>query len=90
MTKMNFSPVEEAVLSLIGNRWWTEQELKEELYPEIPPEAIHSAVRYLSRSSLIRQSSNGLLQTELGMMVLAEYRRAQHDKYARGRQLRVV
>jgi hypothetical protein len=71
-----FSPVEEAVLSLVGNRWWTQQELEDDLYPEFDPTVVAGAVSYLRREGLLKTVHGGVLVTGLGVQLLAEYRRS--------------
>jgi hypothetical protein len=85
MSRMRFSPLEEGVLSLIGSRWWSLEELQRELFPEFPPEMVKAAVGYLRRNSLIialeRQHGTPMYEsTQLGVQVLAEYRRERMSK----------
>jgi hypothetical protein len=56
------------------------EELQRELFPEFPPEQVKAAVGYLKRSHLVialdrRHGTAMYEQTQLGLQVLAEYRR---------------
>lgn len=79
MTKIRFSPVEETVLSMIGEHWSSYEELRQQLFPEYSPESIKSALEYLKSKALIaaldrRYGTPIYEQTELGQHILREYR----------------
>lgn len=82
MGRIAFSPVEEGVLALLGERWWTLEELQEYLFDEWPPTAVAAALAYLRRQRLAqalerRYGVPYFESTELGKRVLAEHRRGQ-------------
>ena len=81
MLKLSFSPLEETVLQLLGEQWYTMQELKRNLFPEHAPESVKAAVAYLRRHQLVQplEREHGepyLEQTPLGAQVLADFRRS--------------
>ncbi len=76
-----FSPLEELVLQLCGEQWYTRQELKRKVWPEHSPEYVKRAIAYLLRQELIqelpRQHGEAYLEaTQLGREILADVRRA--------------
>jgi hypothetical protein len=80
MSRISFSPIEEAVLSMLGDRWWTLEELQRVFYPEFSPDSVRAALAYLRRKSLVqaleRQFGTSMFeQTQLGCQILAEFRR---------------
>jgi hypothetical protein len=87
MTRLRFSPLEETVLQLLGEQWYTLGELKQKLFPEHAPQYVKSAVNYLRDHELVvqlpREHSEPYLEsTELGRQVLADYRRARTPLHA--------
>lgn len=83
MSKLTFSPVEAAALSLTGNHWYTATELQELLYP-MEPEMVSRAVSFLREQRLLAPWGRAYLgadreiytSTQLGDLMLTEYRRA--------------
>lgn len=74
-----FSPLEETVLQLLGEQWYTARELKRKLFPEHAPEYVTRAIAYLRQHELVhilpRQHGEDYLEsTELGRQVLADHR----------------
>lgn len=77
--RLSFSPLEEHVLQLLGEQWYTRQELKRLLWPAHTPESVKLAVAYLRDHELIqelpRQGGESYWEsTPLGEQVLADWR----------------
>ena len=88
MTKIRFSPLEEAILSMIGERWHSYEELRQILFPEYSPESIKSAIAWLRSKALIApldrlHGTPMYEQTQLGAHILGEYRRGLNNSFQR-------
>lgn len=86
MPQITFSPLEEAVLSMIGSRWWTLEELQNILFPQYCPQSVKSAVAFLKRQHLIltlerRFGTPMYEQTALGLQVLCQARQQRISHY---------
>jgi hypothetical protein len=89
MSVLSFSPIEELVLALLGEQWYTRQELKRKLFPEHPPETVTRALDYLRRHELIHElprhaGESYWESTPLGHQVLADFRRSRQPLYLEG------
>jgi hypothetical protein len=77
-SRLSFSPLEEHVLQLLGEQWYTRQELKRKLFPAHPPETVNRAIIYLRDHELIlelpRKGESYWEATPLGEQVLADWR----------------
>jgi hypothetical protein len=89
MARRRFSPLEEYVLQLLGEQWYTKEELKRKVWPTHSPEVVNLAVAYLKRHELVVQIERGrgepyLESTQLGIQVLADVRRARTPMHLEG------
>lgn len=89
MSRFRFSPLEEKVLQLLGERWYSREELTRELFPEHAPSATRATVSYLKRHDLVRELDRPhgqpfYEQTPLGAEILADYRRARSPLHFEG------
>jgi DNA-binding PadR family transcriptional regulator len=79
--RRKFSPLEELVLQLLSEQWYTAQELKRKVWPEHAPEYVTRAIGYLRENELIQalerpHGEDYLEATPLGVEVLADTRHA--------------
>lgn len=80
MQHRTLSPIEEELLSMIGGRWWTAEELELILYPRHCPEAVNATLDYLKRQGLVFELEARFGQpmyelTALGLQQLGTQRR---------------
>ena len=77
---MTLSPVEQQVLSTLDHRLWSIGDLQEALDAHFQPDAVRSAVAYLTRKQLLERRAGGwsvpplFMVTALGMKVEREQR----------------
>lgn len=89
MPAISFSPLEELVLQLLGEQWYTRQEVKRKLFPEHSPETVKNAFSYLRDRELIVELPRPhgepyWEQTQLGAQTLADFRRSRSALYLEG------
>jgi hypothetical protein len=89
MPLIRFSPLEETVLQLLGEQWFTRHEVKRHLWPSHTPESVNAAFAYLKSHHLIHElprphGESYWESTPLGHQVLGDFRRSRSPLYLEG------